>query len=83
VTAISVDGGGGKRGQPIGIVGTTGQRAWPGYEHVHLELQRGTDVNAVEDPRPRLAGCFDAQAAYATERLVLTYPLRCGGAAPR
>jgi murein DD-endopeptidase MepM/ murein hydrolase activator NlpD len=65
------------RGQPIGTVGTTGQRAWPGYEHVHLELQRGRDVAAVEDPRPRLAGCFDAQARYPTDRLVLTYPLRC------
>jgi len=65
------------RGQPIGSVGTTGQRAFPGYEHVHLELQRGPDVAAVEDPRPRLAGCFDAQARYPTDRLVLTYPLRC------
>ncbi len=65
------------RGQPIGTVGTTGQRAWPGYEHVHLELQRGRDVAAVEDPRPRLAGCFDAQARYPTDRLVLTYPLSC------
>ena len=66
-----------RRGQPIAIVGTTGQRAFPGYEHVHLELQRGTDVAAVEDPRPRLAGCFDAQASYPTDRFVLTYPLRC------
>src|SRR2546427_7108066 len=29
-----------KRGQRIGAVGTSGQRAWPGFEHVHLELQR-------------------------------------------
>ena len=66
-----------KRGQPIGTVGTTGQRAWPGYEHVHLELQRGTDVAAVEDPKPRLAGCFDSRASYPTDRLVLTYPVAC------
>jgi hypothetical protein len=26
-----------KRGQRIGAVGTSGQRAWPGFEHVHLE----------------------------------------------
>jgi murein DD-endopeptidase MepM/ murein hydrolase activator NlpD len=66
-----------RRGQAIAIVGTTGQRAFPGYEHVHLELQRGTDAAAVEDPRPRLAGCFDTQARYPTDRLVLTYPVRC------
>lgn len=66
-----------RRGQRIGSLGTTGQRAWPGYEHVHLELQRGTDVNAVEDPRARLAGCFDARASYPADRLVLTYPVAC------
>lgn len=66
-----------RRGQRIGSLGTTGQRAWPGYEHVHLELQRGTDVNAVEDPMGRLAGCFDTRASYPTDRLVLTYPVAC------
>ena len=66
-----------RRGQRIGIVGTTGQRAWPGYEHVHLELQRGADRNDVEDPMRRLAGCFDARASYPTDRLVLTYPVPC------
>ena len=30
-----------KRGQRIGAVGTSGQRAWPGFEHVHLEVQKG------------------------------------------
>lgn len=65
------------RGQRIGAVGTTGQRAWPGYEHVHLELQHGTNVDAVEDPLPRIVGCFDAAARYPTDRLVLTYPLKC------
>jgi murein DD-endopeptidase MepM/ murein hydrolase activator NlpD len=66
-----------RRGQRIGTVGTTGQRAWPGYEHVHLELQRGTDRNAVEDPMRRLGGCFDAAASYPPDRLVLTYPVAC------
>jgi len=66
-----------RRGQRIATVGTTGQRAWPGYEHVHLELQRGTDRNDVEDPMRRLVGCFDARAAYPTDRLVLTYPVSC------
>lgn len=65
------------RGQRIGAVGTTGQRAWPGFEHVHLELQRGRDPRNVEDPRPRLAGCFAGTARYPADRLVLTYPVPC------
>jgi hypothetical protein len=66
-----------RRGQRIATLGTTGQLAWPGYEHVHLELQRGTDRNDLEDPVRRLAGCFDAAAAYPSDRLVLTYPVPC------
>ncbi len=66
-----------RRGQRIGMLGTTGQRAWPGYEHVHLELQRGGNVDDVENPRGRMVGCFDAQARYPVDRLVLTYPLAC------
>ena len=65
------------RGQRIGALGTTGQRAWPGFEHVHLEVQRGGDVNALEDPLARMVGCFDATRAYPSDRLVLTYPVRC------
>lgn len=65
------------RGQRIGTVGTTGQRAWPGYEHVHLELQRGASVDAVEDPMPRMVGCFEGGARYPADRLVLTYPVTC------
>jgi murein DD-endopeptidase MepM/ murein hydrolase activator NlpD len=66
-----------KRGQRIGAVGTSGQRAWPGFEHVHLELQRGRDISAIEDPLPRIIGCFDETKAYPADRLVLTYPVRC------
>jgi murein DD-endopeptidase MepM/ murein hydrolase activator NlpD len=66
-----------RRGQRIATLGTTGQPGWPGYEHVHLELQRGTDRSDVEDPMSRLAGCFDPRAAYPTDRLVLTYPVSC------
>ena len=65
------------RGQRIGTLGTTGQRAWPGYEHVHMELQRGTDRNDLHDPVPRIAGCFEGARSYPTDRLVLTYPVRC------
>ncbi|HSE06213.1 MAG TPA: M23 family metallopeptidase [Methylomirabilota bacterium] len=65
------------RGQRLGALGTTGQRAWPGYEHVHLELQRGSDPNDLHDPLAHVIGCFDAAARYPTDRLVLTYPVRC------
>ena len=57
-----------KHGQRIGAVGTSGQRAWPGFEHVHLEVQRGRDVNAIEDPLPRLVGCFDRTKLYPADR---------------
>jgi murein DD-endopeptidase MepM/ murein hydrolase activator NlpD len=70
-------GDGVKRGQRIGAIGVSGQRAWPGFEHVHLEVQRGLDVNAIEDPRPRLVGCFDTTRPYPADRLVLTSPVRC------
>jgi hypothetical protein len=42
-----------------------------------LELPRGTDSRDLHDPLPRMAGCFDAGARYPTDRLVLTYPVRC------
>lgn len=65
------------RGQRIGAIGTTGQRAWPGYEHVHWELQRGGDMKDIEDPVSRLGGCFDGAKLYPADRLVLTYPVKC------
>ena len=65
------------RGQRLGTLGTTGQRAWPGYEHVHLELQRGRDPDDLHDPLARIVGCFDDKAAYPADRLALTYPVRC------
>lgn len=66
-----------RRGQRIGAVGTSGQRAFPGFEHVHLELQRGRDINALEDPLARIVGCFDEARVYPGDRLALTYPVRC------
>lgn len=66
-----------KRGQRIGAIGTSGQRAFPGFEHVHLELQRGRDPKDIEDPLPKVAGCFDESKAYPADRLVLTYPVKC------
>ena len=66
-----------RRGQRLGAVGTSGQRAWPGFEHVHLELQRGRDLNDIADPLPRIAGCFDEMKRYPADGLVLTYPVKC------
>jgi murein DD-endopeptidase MepM/ murein hydrolase activator NlpD len=66
-----------KRGQRIGAIGTTGQRAWPGYEHVHLELQRGVSSADIENPARRIVGCFHEAQRYPTDRLVLTYPVKC------
>jgi murein DD-endopeptidase MepM/ murein hydrolase activator NlpD len=65
------------RGQRIGAIGTSGQRAFPGFEHVHLELQRGRDMKDIEDPLPRIVGCFDEAKLYPVDRLVLTYPVKC------
>jgi murein DD-endopeptidase MepM/ murein hydrolase activator NlpD len=66
-----------RRGQRIGAVGTSGQRAFPGFEHVHLELQRGRDTKDIEDPLPRILGCFDERKVYPVDRLLLTYPVKC------
>jgi|SRR6266851_222032 len=66
-----------KRGQRIGALGTSGQRALAGFEHVHLELQRGHNVKDIEDPLPRMVGCFDEMKLYPANRLVLTYPVKC------
>jgi murein DD-endopeptidase MepM/ murein hydrolase activator NlpD len=62
------------RGQVIGYIGTTGRRAGDGYEHVHWEL-RAHSIH--EDPVPMTIGCFDTKQSYPTERLVLTWPLKC------
>ncbi|MBI2527877.1 MAG: M23 family metallopeptidase [Candidatus Rokubacteria bacterium] len=77
-SAIAVSAGDSvRRGQRIGAVGTSGQRAWPGFEHVHLELQRGRDRKDIEDPLPRIVGCFAETRRYPPDRLVLTYPVKC------
>jgi hypothetical protein len=51
--------------------------ARPGTDVVHLELQRGRDRDALEDPPAKLVGCLDPAKSYPTERLVLTFPVRC------
>jgi murein DD-endopeptidase MepM/ murein hydrolase activator NlpD len=66
-----------ERGERIGAVGTSGQRAWPGFGHVHLELQTGRDIKDIEDLFPGIVGCVDGTGLYSSDRLVLTYPVSC------
>lgn len=68
------------RGQRIGAIGTTGLSAWPGYEHVHWELQPRGKFWEREDPLRRTIGCFDETIVSPTNRFVLTYPVSCGKA---
>jgi murein DD-endopeptidase MepM/ murein hydrolase activator NlpD len=65
-----------RRGDAIGAVGTTGMRPWPGYEHLHWELQRGRG-GPYEDPLPRAIGCFERTRSYPADPLAFTYPLPC------
>jgi murein DD-endopeptidase MepM/ murein hydrolase activator NlpD len=70
------------RGQAIGISGTSGNSA--NVPHVHLELctvacasHRDGDLRGTQDPIPLILGCFEAERAYPTDRLALTWPLAC------
>ncbi len=67
-----------RRGDVIGLIGRTGWRRLiaheTGYEHVHWELAlRGS----LSDPLEITVGCFDPSQRYPSDRLVLTYPVRC------
>lgn len=72
-----------KRGDVIGLVGTTGNSG--NVPHVHLELcvsmcpsgHADGDLKNTEDPLARADGCFDPNKQYPTDRLVLTYPVKC------
>jgi murein DD-endopeptidase MepM/ murein hydrolase activator NlpD len=67
-----------------GRMGMTGMAA--GVSHVHLELctracrsHADGDLRGTADPLKFSAGCFDPRRSYARGRLVLTYPVACGG----
>jgi murein DD-endopeptidase MepM/ murein hydrolase activator NlpD len=70
------------RGQAIGLSGTSGNSA--NVPHVHLEVctvacasHRDGDLRGTQDPLPLIVGCFEAERAYPTDRLALTWPLGC------
>lgn len=70
------------RGQAIGFSGTSGNSA--NVPHVHLEVctvgcasHRDGDLRGTQDPIPLVIGCFEAERAYPTDRLALTWPLGC------
>jgi murein DD-endopeptidase MepM/ murein hydrolase activator NlpD len=63
-----------RRGDVIGYLGTTGWRPPPGLEHVHFSVRVAGEV---VDPEKLIVGCFDPKQGYPTDRLVLTYPVRC------
>ena len=72
------------RGEPIGLSGTSGSSA--SIPHVHLELctracasHRDGDLGGTQDPVPAIAGCHDPRRVHAGDRLVLTWPVSCGG----
>jgi murein DD-endopeptidase MepM/ murein hydrolase activator NlpD len=73
------------RGQPIGLMGTSGNAV--GIPHVHLDLctqdcrsHADGDLRGTADPLRSAAGCFDPERRYPATRLVLTHPVRCGPA---
>ena len=73
-----------RRGERIGAVGLppcSGK-----VIHVHMELLlppqpqgagSADELAGTEDPLAHAAGCFDASRRYPTDRLVLTYPVKC------
>ena len=68
-----------QRGEVIGLIGRTG--LWRPYEHVHFDLQKVVPEKDVRwnfiDPQPFVVGCFDSGRTYPTERLVLSWPVKC------
>jgi murein DD-endopeptidase MepM/ murein hydrolase activator NlpD len=70
-----------KRGEVIGFMGATGDAG--GVPHVHFELSSVASGHpswvpgVTFDPLPLIVGCFDPSNTYASDRLVLTYPIRC------
>lgn len=68
------------------VIGTVGMFRYSGkFPHVHLELcvsrcsraHADGDLDGTEDPMKYASGCFERGKKYPTDRLVLTFPIRC------
>lgn len=71
-----------RRGETIGLVGTSGNSG--GVPHVHFELcltacssHRDGDLAGTENPMPVVADCFDPRRIYPADGLLLTFPVAC------
>lgn len=74
------------RGQVIALLGTSGEPSWANARPIpmlHFGLHDSTrprydgDLEGTFDPMRFMAGCFDPGKSYPSDRLVLTYPVRC------
>jgi len=70
------------RGEPIGLIGTSGNAV--NVPHVHMELctiacssHVDGNLSGTTDPLAVAAGCFDPGGAYPLDRLALTFPVPC------
>ena len=74
-----------RRGDLIGTIGDSGNARGcrPACPIVHMELSRVPNGSFVAvpdqnfDPIKSSVGCFDPAKTYPTDRLLLTYPVRC------
>ncbi len=73
------------RGQVIGKMGRSGTKA-SNIVHLHFQMVSagGSYMTAHANPHflwekgPGIISCFDPSETYPTDKLVLTYPVRCG-----
>ena len=71
--AVSVEPGARvKRGQPIGVIGMSGD--YGELTHVHLILE---GANKTYDPMKYIVGCYEPGVEYPAKKIVLTYPVVC------
>ena len=60
-----------RRGQTIGAIGVSGD--YGGLTHLHFML----GANGEYDPMQYIVGCYEPGVEYPTDRIVLTYPVKC------
>ena len=73
------------RGQVIALLGNSGEPSWSprAIPMLHFGLydsvrpRHDGDLAGTFDPMEFIVGCFDPARTYPTDRLVLTYPVRC------